>query len=65
MDIFDYSNTNKFKTSRELGGYDLNGSGGVGFISGNFRSTSAITSIAFAGTTFQQYSSFALYGVKA
>lgn len=67
FDILDYTNTNKFKTGRNLTGYDNNGDGTIGFVSGLWRSTDAINRIditpAFA--TFQQYSQFALYGVKA
>jgi len=72
FDILDYKNTNKYKTVRSLSGFDLNGtvSGIGGFIqlySGNWRSTSAITSITLnrqSGSNFIQYSSFALYGIK-
>jgi hypothetical protein len=67
IDLLDYSNTNKYKTMRSLGGVDLNGSGEIDFYSGLWLSTSAITSINLApavGTNFLQYSSFALYGVK-
>jgi hypothetical protein len=67
FDILDYANTNKYKTTRSLCGYDNNGSGEIYFMSGNWRSTSAITSITIVpnvGTGFLQYSSFALYGVK-
>lgn len=67
IDILDYANTSKFKTVRALGGADGNGSGYVTLTSGNWRSTSAITSISITpdgGTTFSQYSSFALYGIK-
>jgi hypothetical protein len=41
--------------------------GWITFSSGNWRSTSAITSISLGptvGTLFSQYSSFALYGIK-
>ena len=67
VDILDYRDTNKFKTVKTLSGYDLNGSGVVGLRSGNWRSTSAITSIKFypGSDSFAQYSSFALYGVLA
>jgi hypothetical protein len=73
IDILDYANTNKYKTTRAISGYDNNGTGSYpGYAvlySGNWRSTSAITSIKFTtdadGTNFLQYSSFALYGVKA
>lgn len=66
-DILDYTNTNKYKTIRGLDGFDANGSGGIEIVSGNWRSTSAISSIKLEGSSvnFQQYSSFALYGVLA
>ena len=67
VDILDYADTNKYKTYRSLNGNDQNGSGYVILFSGNWRSTSAISSIVIGdngGGTFQQYSSFALYGVK-
>jgi hypothetical protein len=67
VDILDYANTNKYKTTRALGGFDNNGSGIVGLVSGNWRSTSAITNITISpqvGTSWDQYSSFALYGIK-
>jgi hypothetical protein len=63
-DILDYANTNKYKTLRSLSGNDLNGSGGIQFWSGNWRSTSAITSIKVTAS-FNQYSQLALYGVKS
>jgi hypothetical protein len=75
IDILDYSNTNKFKTVLGVTAFDVNGTTGTGsyggtvsFGLGNWRSTSAITSIKFTpatGTAFNQYSSLALYGVKA
>lgn len=68
LDILDYTNTNKFKTSRILEGFDVNGVGGYTAItSGNWRSTAAITSIVLTSTsgTFNTNSSFALYGMKA
>lgn len=67
LDILDYSNTNKFKTTRSLHGFDLNGQGWIYLASGNWRSTSAITSIVLDqqyGTNWKQYSHFALYGIK-
>lgn len=72
VDIFDYTNTNKFKTMRSLGGSDVNGTvngfgGEVGIGSNLYQSTSAITSITltpYVGTLINQYSSFALYGIK-
>jgi hypothetical protein len=69
VDILDYANTNKYKTIRVLGAFDTNSASPNGAIvlgSGNWRSTSAITSIKLtpAAETFAQYSSFALYGIK-
>ena len=67
-DILDYTNTNKYKTTRSLSGYDSNGTGGqqVYFLSSNWRNTAAVTSISLtsAGGSFITYSSFSLYGVK-
>ena len=67
IDILDYANTNKYKTVRTLSGNDSNGSGNVQLMSGLWLSTNAITSIKFINTSgnFNQYSHFALYGIKA
>jgi hypothetical protein len=68
VDILDYTNTNKNKVTRSLGGYDANGSGVIDFRSANWGSTAAITSITLAnytaGANFGNGSSFALYGIK-
>jgi len=64
IDILDYANTNKHKTLRALAGVDFNGSGRLGLTSGLWQSTSAINSITLEGSSFVQYSSFTLYGVK-
>lgn len=67
IDILDYANTNKYKTSRALAGYDDNGQGQIWFQSGLWQNTAAITQIDLlpgVGTSFTQYSSFALYGIK-
>lgn len=68
VDILDYAETSKYKTTRTLWGFDRNGSGYIGLSSGSWRNTSAITSITVyatgSGTTLNQYSSFALYGIK-
>jgi hypothetical protein len=66
IDIFDYKNTSKHKTIRQCVGQDRNGSGGVDIQSGVWMSTSAITklSITIASSSFAQYSTFALYGIK-
>jgi hypothetical protein len=66
-DVLDYTNANKNKVLRNLGGVDNNGSGRVAMTSGMWLNTNAITSITLTpsvGTTFTQYSSFALYGIK-
>ena len=64
-DILDYTNTNKYKTTRSLTGYDANGSGTVSFASGNWRNTTAVTSLTFlAEGNFVANSHFALYGIK-
>ena len=66
-DILDYSDTNKYKTTRTIGGADLNGSGSFRLTSGVWTNTAAITQIDFtdlSGSNFAQYSSFALYGIK-
>jgi hypothetical protein len=67
IDILDYANTNKYKTIRSLSGGDENGSGYAELLSGNWRNTAAITSIKLStgSGNLEQYSSFALYGVKA
>jgi hypothetical protein len=66
IDILEYNNTNIYKTIRSLSGVDQNGSGSIWFNSGNWRNTSAITSIELRESTnsFKQYSQFALYGIK-
>lgn len=70
IDILDYSNTNKNKTVRKIGGVTTNGvgtePGEVAIDSGLFQSTSAITSIAItkSGSNQAQYSHFALYGIR-
>jgi hypothetical protein len=65
-DILDYKDTNKYKTTRSILGYDANGSGSVRMWSGNWRNTNAITSIKLYADSgnLSQYSSFALYGIK-
>jgi hypothetical protein len=65
VDILDYADTNKYKTTRSILSYDANGSGEVYFSSGSWRSTSAINSITVTcAVNFAQYTSFALYGIK-
>lgn len=73
IDILDYKNTNKAKTIRTLGGYDLNGSGNIRLTSGAwYKNTSsvyeAISTIRLYPATAGDWvtnSSFALYGINA
>jgi hypothetical protein len=67
LDILDYTNTNKNTTTRTLTGADFNGSGALDYISSLWLNTAAITSITITtgGNNFAEYSSFALYGIKA
>jgi len=67
IDILDYANTNKYKTIRSLSGTNYNNtSGAVGFFSGSWRNTNAITTITLQASVanLAQYSQFALYGIK-
>jgi hypothetical protein len=73
IDIFDYANTNKYKTFRNLNGTDINGTiasvgGFISLVSALWMKTNAITSLKFtpdSGTAFTNYSHFALYGIKS
>jgi hypothetical protein len=69
VDILDYANTNKYKTTRSFGGYDNNGSGTpIGTINLNsslWNNTSAITNIKlFTDGDFAANTKVALYGIK-
>jgi hypothetical protein len=67
VDILDYTNTSKNKTIRVLEGRDTNGGGTISLFSGQYLSTSAITSITIytpGAYAFNQYSQFALYGIR-
>lgn len=67
VDILDYQNTNKYKTTRSLGGYNANGGGQVDYMSGLWMSTSAISQIEMTfslGGNYKEYSKIALYGIK-
>ena len=67
IDILDYANTNKYKTVRSLSGRDNNGDGGVALDSGLWQSTSAVNTINIfpqIGSSINEYSQFALYGIK-
>ena len=69
LDILDYANTNKYKTTRNLEGWDANGSGAVILRSGLWQNTASINEITlgpqnFGGTNYVQFSQFTLYGVR-
>ena len=67
VDILDYTNTSKYKTMRNLGGSDNNSTGLVYLASGLWQNTAAISSISITagdGSSLDQYSSFALYGIR-
>ena len=67
LDILNYANTSKNTVTRTLMGYDRNGAGKVTLCSGLWNNTSAVSSILLTpkdGTSWAQYSSFALYGIK-
>lgn len=69
VDILDYTNTNKNKTVRAIGGTDLNGSGQISMTSGFNIDTTALTSVTLGGAFTTPYS-FAvgtrvdLYGIS-
>ena len=70
IDILDYQNTNKNKTTRGLVGNDTNSSSynsSISFESGLWMNTSAINSInlfAASNTNYATGTSIALYGIK-
>lgn len=78
LDILDYANTNKYKTTRALAGIDTNGAyfgaNRIALASGLWMSTSAVNSVTLysaqggygstLGSNFAANSSFALYGIK-
>jgi hypothetical protein len=67
IDIFDYTSTNKNKTTRSLAGYDNNGTGQIQLYSGLFYATpAAITSLTFlsVGANWATGTQFALYGIR-
>jgi len=68
VDILDYRNTNKYKTIRSLAGYETNSVGFINLASSLWLSTSAINSITlatYASGNIDQYSKFALYGLRS
>jgi hypothetical protein len=66
LSVLDYKSTNKNKTIRTLSGTDRNGGGSISVFSGNWRSTSAVTSITLyaPSSVFNTNTKFALYGIK-
>jgi hypothetical protein len=69
IEILDYKNTNKFKTVRYFGGFDAGAAvnGRIGYGSGQWRSTNAITELnifSLFSENYTPYSNFALYGIK-
>jgi hypothetical protein len=68
LDILDYANTNKYKTTKILTGLERNNATDsyVMFRSQVWTSTNAITSMTFTPSSgnFVEYSQFALYGIK-
>ena len=64
VDILDYANTNKNKTTRSIGGIDSNGSGLIGLWSGLWMSTAAVNQIVFSAGTLAQYTRADLYGIS-
>ena len=68
VDIADYANTNKNKTVMINWGIDLVGYGFVGFVSGCWDSTAAVTSVSITiNPTYDtgRGSSFTLYGLNS
>ena len=69
IDVLDYNNTNQYKTTRYLMGFDLNGNAYsyLYFGSGLWQSTSAINQIDIILSTgnFTTATQVALYGIKA
>jgi hypothetical protein len=67
LDLLDYTSTSKYKTVRNLAGYDSNGFGSIALNSGLWMNTVAVTSISISprvGTLFNANSRFSLYGIK-
>ncbi len=72
IDVLDYANTNKNKTTRTYYGFDNNGSGsvGIGSVLHYTVGTAAVTSVGMditqygSGAKFVVGSTFALYGIK-
>ena len=71
VDILDYTNTNKYKTTRSLSGFNSNdtdnGNQKIELVSGLWMSTNAINSIKVyaSGGDITSVSQWSLYGIKA
>jgi hypothetical protein len=70
IDILEYTNTNKLRVARILGGVHTGGAGNANVqLSSGMRtnSTTALTSVLLypaSGTAFEEHTTFALYGIK-
>jgi hypothetical protein len=66
IDILDYTNTNKNKTTKNSSGIDLNGVGGTVFFSSSvWMNTAAVTSLTFvANAGFTTLTNLQLYGIS-
>jgi hypothetical protein len=68
LDIFDYSNASKYKVFRDISGLQTATSNSqINLESSTWLSNTAITSLRIspgAGTSWNQYTTFALYGIK-
>lgn len=67
VDILDYTNTNKYTTSRYFNGVETNAFGDVRISSQLWENTAAITSLSISqwdNGPLVQHSHFALYGIK-
>lgn len=66
IDIYDYSDTNKYKSLKSFMGFDGNGAGYINYSSGHWRNNNAISSLTLTpwNGNFAQYSRVDLYGIK-
>jgi hypothetical protein len=78
LDILDYQNTNKYKTTRTLAGINTNGAyfgaARIALASGLWKSTNAVNTVTIysaqggygstLGSSFRANTSIALYGIK-
>jgi hypothetical protein len=64
IDLMEYKSADTFKTARIFSGQAGSSANELSLMSGNWRSTSAITSITLTGMTFATGSRFSIYGIK-